>query len=88
MIQAGMKVSIQTADQTVAPGEGPAHLDRIFKLLALTEPIPPVPAPPMPIAGADGRGVIRIEWEEGKVAAISDEVVVGIESGEERADAV
>ncbi|WDT77416.1 MAG: DUF58 domain-containing protein [Candidatus Manganitrophus sp.] len=87
MIQAGMKVSIQTADQTVAPGEGPAHLDRIFKLLALTEPIPPVPAP-MPIAGADGRGVIRIEWEEGKVAAISDEVVVGIDSGEEWVDVV
>lgn len=86
MIQAGLKVSIQTADQMVEPGEGPAHLDRIFKVLALIEPIRS--SVPIPIAEADGRAVIWVRWEGGEIPSIPCDAVVGIDAGEERVDVV
>ncbi len=86
LIQAGLKVSVQTADQTVAPGEGPAHLDRILKLLALIEPIRS--ASPISIVDADGRAVIWVRWEEGEAAAIPCDAVAGIDAGKERADVI
>lgn len=85
MIKAGMKVSIQTADREIGLGEGPAHLDRILKLLALIEPnrslLPPSVSP-------QGRGVVWIRWKEGgEGVEIPCDAVMEIDS-EEKVDVV
>lgn len=88
MIQAGMKVSLQTADREIGPGEGSTHLDRIFKCLALIEPIPSA-AIPLPIVNPDGRAVIRVRWEEGPgEAEIPCDGVIEVDLEEERVDDV
>lgn len=48
LLNAGLKVSLQTAGETVEAGEGAGHLDRLLKTLTLLEPIGP--------GGADRRG--------------------------------
>jgi len=86
MIQSGRKVSIRTADQEVEPGEGPAHLDRILRCLALIEPIRS--AATVPIASREGITVIWVRWGEGEVAAAPFDAVVEVDSGKERVDVV
>ncbi len=89
MIQEGMKVSIQTADQEVGPGEGPAHLDRILRFLALIEPVSPAAQIPLPAADPNGRAVVWVRWEETRRGtAVPCDAVIGIDSGEERVDVV
>lgn len=39
LLYAGLRVSLQTAGETVEAGEGAGHLDRLLKTLALLEPI-------------------------------------------------
>ncbi|HZR46539.1 MAG TPA: DUF58 domain-containing protein [Candidatus Manganitrophaceae bacterium] len=38
LLNAGLKVSLQTAGEAVEAGEGPGHLDRLLKALTLLEP--------------------------------------------------
>ncbi|TAK02730.1 MAG: DUF58 domain-containing protein [Candidatus Manganitrophaceae bacterium] len=86
LIRAGMKVSIQTADQEIGLGEGPGHLDRILKCLALIEAsrsaFPPTVHP-------RGRTVVRVRWEETPGGGeIPSDAVVGIDPEEEGTDVV
>src|SRR5579884_945277 len=89
MIHAGLKVSIQTSDQEIGPGEGPGHLDRIFKRLALIEPLPRrVPVSPRAV-DPQGRAVVWVKWEETpSEGELPCDTVIEIESGEERADVI
>lgn len=89
MIRAGMKVSIQTADQEIGPGEGSAHLDYILKSLALVEPIPSGARRLPPILDARGRAVVWVRWEAApEEMEIPCDAIVGIDSEEGRVDVV
>jgi uncharacterized protein (DUF58 family) len=85
MIQAGVKVSIQTADRAVEPGEGPVHLDRILRLLTLIGPIRSVAT--APIVNPEGRAVLWVRWKEGEGLSVPCDAVIEIDS-EEGADVV
>jgi uncharacterized protein (DUF58 family) len=85
LMQGGMTLSIQTADQEIAPGEGAAHLDRIFKFLALIEP---TASAAILTVDPEGRSVVWVRWEEGEGMAIQCDAVVGVDFGEESVDVV
>jgi uncharacterized protein (DUF58 family) len=63
LLNAGLKVSLQTAAQKVAAGEGTGHLDRLLKTLTLLEPIGPESGAAWPDPAGQPAILIRMEEE-------------------------
>ncbi|MBI3803768.1 MAG: DUF58 domain-containing protein [Nitrospirae bacterium] len=87
MIRTGMTVSVQTADQEIEAGAGPAHLDRMLRVFSLIQPLP-LGTAPLRTVDPDGRPVVFIQWHpESRGLEIPSEATV-IDSEEERSNDV